>query len=56
MSMLAKSPLTLDVLIAPSLILLLFAAVADAQGTRADYDRAKNLRQLTENKVFKTQV
>src|SRR6058998_1869703 len=35
---------------------LLLAAPARAQGTKADYERANHLRQLTANKVFKARV
>src|SRR5437588_10755084 len=38
------------------LVLFGLSTVAQAQGTAADYERAKDLRQLTQNKVFKTQV
>jgi len=41
--------------VAPLLILLL-ASVAHAQGTRSDYERARNLRDLTGHKVFKNKV
>jgi len=37
-------------------VLLCFSSTALAQGTRADYERANNLRRLTDNKVFKSQV
>ena len=37
-------------------ILLCISSAAQAQGTRADYERANNLRRLTDNKVFKSQV
>ena len=36
--------------------LLSTAGAASAQGTQADYDRAKNLRELTRNKVFRTRI
>ncbi|KKK65000.1 hypothetical protein LCGC14_2978550, partial [marine sediment metagenome] len=36
--------------------LLVAAANAPGQGTRADYERAKNLGDLTRNKVFKTKI
>src|SRR5262245_3547776 len=41
-----------------SIIALLLAGAASlsAQGTTADYARARNLRQLTENKVFRDRV
>ena len=32
------------------------ALAAAGQGTRADYERANQLRRLTENKVFRAQV
>ena len=35
---------------------LLFTLPAAAQGTRADYERAANLRKTTQNKVFKSDV
>ena len=37
-------------------ILLLDPVDASAQGNQADYERAKNLRKLTENKVFRDRV
>jgi dipeptidyl-peptidase-4 len=37
-------------------LLLLVTAPSRAQGTRADYERANSLRQLTTNKVFKAHV
>src|SRR5437879_12402227 len=37
-------------------VVLLFDVSAHGQGTRADYERANNLRKLTTNKVFKTEV
>src|ERR1051325_4678877 len=37
-------------------LLLAGIALLPAQGTRADYERARNLRRLTENKVFRDRV
>ena len=37
-------------------ILLLSVSLVRAQGTRADYERANNLRSLTSNKVFKSRI
>jgi dipeptidyl aminopeptidase/acylaminoacyl peptidase len=37
-------------------VLLLNPLDAGAQGTQADYERAKNLRKLTENKVYRDRV
>src|SRR5688572_20103158 len=40
------------------ILLLVFASpsLLHAQGTSADYERAKNLRKLTENKVYRDRV
>jgi dipeptidyl-peptidase-4 len=39
-----------------ALIVALLAVSAFAQGSRADYERSRGLRQLTQNKVFKDRV
>ena len=39
-----------------SLALLVAPTSLKAQVTRSDYERAKNLRKMTENKVFKARV
>lgn len=38
------------------LVLFGLCSMLSAQGTRSDYERARNLRRLTENKVFKARV
>ncbi len=38
------------------IVLLGASASLKAQGTRSDYERARGLREMTENKVFKTRV
>jgi hypothetical protein len=42
--------------VAAALAMIVAPMTARAQGTRADYERAKELRQRTENTVFKAQL
>ncbi len=48
------SPISFSLLLAFSTIIA--PEPGSAQGTRADYERARNLRRLTENKVFRERV